>query len=188
LLDDERIARFASVASPSIEVISGAPNWVELLISCTRKAAEITQDFIAKLEADLPHEVTNAIRQALRELLLNAVEWGGKLDPNQKVRIARLRYPRMLLYRVADPGAGFSFEGLAHAAVHETSAESIARVAIVRDQLGMRPGGFGIAMARAIADELLYNEAQNEVVLVKYLTPAMRNHAETISAAGNPER
>jgi anti-sigma regulatory factor (Ser/Thr protein kinase) len=188
LPDDERIARFASVASPSIEVISGVPNWVELLISCTRDAAEITQDFIAKLEADLPHEVTNAIRQALRELLLNAVEWGGKLDPNQKVRIARLCHPRMLLYRVADLGAGFSFEGLAHAAVHETSAESIARVAIVRDQLGMRPGGFGIAMARAIADELLYNEAQNEVVLVKYLTPAMQNHTTTISAAGNPER
>jgi NAD(P)H-flavin reductase len=33
----------------------------------------------------------------------------------------------------------------------------------------MRPGGFGIAMARAIADELLYNEAQNEVILIKYL-------------------
>jgi anti-sigma regulatory factor (Ser/Thr protein kinase) len=102
-------------------------------------------------------------------LLLNAVEWGGKLDPTQKVRVARMRYARMLMYRVADPGTGFSFEGLEHAAVHEASAESIARVAVVRDRLGMRPGGFGIAMARAIADELLYNEAQNEVILIKYL-------------------
>jgi hypothetical protein len=34
----------------------------------------------------------------------------------------------------------------------------------------MRPGGFGIAMARAMADELLYNEAQNEVIFIKYLT------------------
>jgi hypothetical protein len=87
---------------------------------------------------------------------------------------------------VADPGAGFSFEGLAHAAVHQTSAEAIARVAIVRDELGMRPGGFGIAMARAIADELLYNEAQNEVVLIKYLSEAMQNPAGAISAAGDP--
>lgn len=153
-----------------------------MLVSSTREAAENAQDFIAKLEADLPHELINSIRQALRELLLNAVEWGGKLDPNQKVRVARLRYPRMLLYRVADPGAGFSFEGLAHAAVDETSAESIARVAIVRDQLGMRPGGFGIAMARAISDELLYNEAQNEVVLVKYLNRAMQNRADAIGS------
>lgn len=169
LPDDDLVARLVSVASQSIEVISAAPNWVELLISCTREAAEITQAFIAELEADLPHELINSIRQALREVLLNAVEWGGKLDPTQKVGVARLRYARMLLYRVADPGPGFSFEGLEHAAVDETSAESIARVAVVRDQLGMRPGGFGIAMARAIADELLYNEAQNEVILIKYL-------------------
>jgi anti-sigma regulatory factor (Ser/Thr protein kinase) len=186
LPNDERIARRPDVPSESIEVVSATPNWVELLISSTREAAEMAQAFVAKLEADLPHELVNSIRQALRELLLNAVEWGGKLDPNQKVRIARLRYPRMLLYFVADPGAGFSFEGLAHAAVHQTSAEAIARVAIVRDELGMRPGGFGIAMARAIADELLYNEAQNEVVLIKYLSEAMQNPAGAISAAGDP--
>ena len=183
LPDDERLAPFADLPPESIEVISATANWVELLISSTREAAEIAQAFLAKLEADLPHELINSIRQALRELLLNAVEWGGKLDPDQKVRVARLRYPRMLLYFVADPGAGFSFEGLAHAAVHQTSAEAIARVAIVRDELGMRPGGFGIAMARAIADELLYNEAQNEVVLIKYLTGAMQNHAETTPAS-----
>jgi anti-sigma regulatory factor (Ser/Thr protein kinase) len=186
LPDDERMARLPDVPSESIEVVSATPNWVELLISSTREAAEMAHAFVAKLEADLPHELVNSIRQALRELLLNAVEWGGKLDPNQKVRIARLRYPRMLLYFVADPGAGFSFEGLAHAAVHQTSAEAIARVAIVRDELGMRPGGFGIAMARAIADELLYNEAQNEVVLIKYLSEAMQNPAGAISAAGDP--
>lgn len=188
LSDDERLSRFADVPSESIEVVSAAANWVELLVSSTREAAEIAQAFVAKLETDLPHELINSIRQALRELLLNAVEWGGKLDPNQKVRIARLRYPRMLLYFVADPGAGFSFEGLAHAAVHQTSAEAIVRVAIVRDQLGMRSGGFGIAMARAIADELLYNEAQNEVVFIKYLNGAMQNRAETAPAADEAER
>ena len=34
---------------------------------------------------------------------------------------------------------------------------------------GLRPGGFGIATMRAMVDELIYNEAQNEVVFVKYL-------------------
>jgi anti-sigma regulatory factor (Ser/Thr protein kinase) len=38
-----------------------------------------------------------------------------------------------------------------------------------RTKKGLRPGGFGLMMVRAIADELLYNEAQNEVVFVKYL-------------------
>jgi two-component system, OmpR family, response regulator len=33
----------------------------------------------------------------------------------------------------------------------------------------MRPGGFGILLARKIVDEMLYNERGNEVLLIKYL-------------------
>jgi CheY-like chemotaxis protein len=156
-------------ASPPIEVISARPHWVELLIPCTREAAERIQSFLMKLEADLPDDLRNTIGLAFRELLLNAVEWGGKLDPNRKVRIAHVRSSRMVLYRVADPGPGFRFKGLTHAAVGQPALEPMAHVA-VRDQLGIRPGGFGIAMTRAMADELLYNEAQNEVIFIKYLT------------------
>ena len=155
-------------ASPPIEIISAKPQWVELLIPCTREAAERIQSFLVKLETDLSDDLRDTIGLAFRELLLNAVEWGGKLDPNRKVRIAYVRSSRMLLYRVADPGSGFSFNGLAHAAVGHPAEQPIAHVA-VRDQLGLRPGGFGIAMTRAIADELLYNEAQNVVIFIKYL-------------------
>ena len=155
-------------ASPPIEIISAKPQWVELLIPCTREAAERIQSLLVKLETDLSDDLRDTIGLAFRELLLNAVEWGGKLDPNRKVRIAYVRSSRMLLYRVADPGSGFSFNGLAHAAVGHPAEQPIAHVA-VRDQLGLRPGGFGIAMTRAIADELLYNEAQNEVIFIKYL-------------------
>jgi len=34
---------------------------------------------------------------------------------------------------------------------------------------GLRPGGLGIMMTQQMIDELVYNEARNEVVLVKYL-------------------
>jgi CheY-like chemotaxis protein len=156
-------------ASPPIEVISAKPHWVELLIPCTREAAERIQSFLAKLEADLPDHLRDTIGLAFKELLLNAVEWGGELDPNRKVRIAHVRSSRLLLYRVADPGPGFSFKDLTHAAVGQPADDPIAHVNI-RDQLGIRPGGFGIAMIRAMADELLYNEAQNEVIFIKYLT------------------
>ena len=156
-------------ASPPIEVISARPHWVELLIPCTHDAAERIQSFLMRLETDLPDGLRNTIGLAFRELLLNAVEWGGKLDPNRKVRIAHVRSSRMLLYRIADPGLGFSFKGLTHAAVGQPAEEPIAHVAF-RDQLGIRPGGFGIAMTRAMADELIYNEAQNEVIFIKYLT------------------
>ena len=156
-------------ASPPIEIISAKPHWLELLIPCTREAAERIQSFLVRLETDLSDDLRNTIALAFRELVLNAVEWGGKLDPNRKVRIAYVRSSRMLLYRVADPGSGFSFENLAHAAVGQPEEQPIAHV-IVRDQLGIRPGGFGIAMTRAIADELIYNEAHNEVIFIKYLS------------------
>jgi CheY-like chemotaxis protein len=158
-----------SDASPPIEIISAKPHWLELLLPCTREAAERIQSFLVKLETDLSEDLRNTIALAFRELLLNAVEWGGKLDPNRKVRIAYVRSSRMLLYRVADPGPGFSFESLAHAAVGQPEDQPIAHAA-VREQLGIRPGGFGIAITRAIADELIYNEAHNEVIFVKYLS------------------
>ena len=157
-------------ASPPIEVVSAKPHWVELLIPCTREAAERIESFLMKLEANLPEDQLNTIALAFRELLLNAIEWGGKLDPNRKVRIAYVRSSRILLYRIADPGPGFNFKGLTHAAVSQPAGAPLAHVS-VRDQLGIRPGGFGIAMIRAIADELLYNEAQNEVIFIKYLSP-----------------
>jgi CheY-like chemotaxis protein len=155
-------------ASAPIEVISAKPHWVELLIPCTREAAERIESFLLKLDTDLPSDQRDTIGLAFRELLLNAIEWGGKLDPNRKVRIAYVRSSRILLYRVADPGPGFNFKALPHAAVGQPTGEPLAHVSI-RDQLGIRPGGFGIALTRAIADELLYNEAQNEVIFIKYL-------------------
>jgi CheY-like chemotaxis protein len=75
-------------ATPPIEVISARPHWVELLIPCTRDAAERIQNFLLKLEADLPADLRTDLAMAFRELVLNAVEWGGKLDPNRKVRVA----------------------------------------------------------------------------------------------------
>ena len=152
---------------PAIEVLSGRPHWVELLIPCTREAAERIQTFMMKLDADLPADVRETIASSFRELLLNAVEWGGQFDPNRKVRIASVRSPRMLMFRIADPGPGFSFEQLAHAAVGQPESEPIAHMS-VREERGIRPGGFGILMTKASADELLYNEAQNEVMFIKY--------------------
>ena len=99
---------------------------------------------------------------------MNAIEWGGRLDPNQKVRISYLRGRRMLLYRIADPGTGFRFDGLKHAAVVNPPDQPWQHIE-ERDRKGLRPGGFGIMMVKSLADELLFNEAQNEVVLVKYL-------------------
>ena len=62
---------------PPLEVISAKPDWVELLVPCDRDAAERIQEFVSRLETDLPEEVRANVGQAFRELLMNAIEWGG---------------------------------------------------------------------------------------------------------------
>jgi CheY-like chemotaxis protein/anti-sigma regulatory factor (Ser/Thr protein kinase) len=154
-------------ATLGIEIVSSRPDWVELTVPCTRDAAARIEGFLAHLDADLTPEVRESVGYAFRELLLNAIEWGGKLDPSRKVRIACLRAKRMLLYRIADPGPGFRLEDLSHAAIaHE--GDPIAHMES-REEKGLRPGGFGLMLVHAKVDELLYNEARNEVVFVKYL-------------------
>jgi CheY-like chemotaxis protein/anti-sigma regulatory factor (Ser/Thr protein kinase) len=157
----------ATEAVPGIEVVSARPDWVELVVPCTREAAARIEGFLTHLDADLTPEVRESVGYAFRELLLNAIEWGGRLDPNRKVRIACLRARRMLLYRIADPGPGFRLEDLSHAAIaHEGDPIEHMKA---REEKGLRPGGFGLMLVHANVDELLYNEARNEVVFVKYL-------------------
>lgn len=152
---------------PRIEVVSAKPEWVELIVPCTREAVDRIQPVLAELDAQLPPDIREATAYAFRELLLNAIEWGGRLDPNRTVRIACLRSKRMLLYRIADPGPGFDIDSLPHAAISHPGTP-IAHMR-VREEQGLRPGGFGLLTVRASVDELLYNEKRNEVVFVKYL-------------------
>jgi CheY-like chemotaxis protein len=162
----ETLEKKADVAP--IEVVSATPTWVELLVSCSLTEAERIENFMAHLKTGLSDDVQRAVGQAFHELLLNAVEWGGKLDASRKVRISYLRAKRMLMYRIADPGPGFKFTELEHAAISH-APDSPTMHDEFRQKKGLRPGGFGLLMTKASVDELLYNEAQNEVVFVKYL-------------------
>jgi len=38
-----------------------------------------------------------------------------------------------------------------------------------REASGLRPGGYGVLLAKHLVDELMYSEKGNEVLLVKYL-------------------
>ena len=158
-------------ASLPIEVVSARPDWVELVAPCSLAVADRIQAFVMQLEAKLSEDVRESLGQAFRELLCNAIEWGGKLDPTRKVRISCLRARRMLLYRIADPGEGFDIERLSHAAISNPEGDPLQH-AIVREAKGLRPGGLGLAITRTLVDELIYNEARNEVVFIKYLDDA----------------
>jgi CheY-like chemotaxis protein len=155
-------------AAMTIEVVSARPEWVEIIAPCAFEAVERVQSFIMHLEADLPEPIRESVAQAFRELLGNAIEWGGKLDPDRKVRIAYVRARRMLLYRIADPGTGFDIHRLEHAAISNPDGDPTTHLA-VRESKGLRPGGYGLAMTLSLVDELIYNEARNEVMFIKYL-------------------
>lgn len=163
----EVLAVSAATVLP-IEVVSATPEWVELVAPCSLDVADRIQEFVMNLDADVSEDVRESVGQAFRELLTNAIEWGGRLDPKQQVRISCLRTRRMRLYRIADPGEGFDVNQLSHAAVSNTPADPLEH-ARVREGLGLRPGGLGLLMSRALVDEVIYNEKRNEVVLVKYL-------------------
>ena len=151
-----------------IQVVSARPDWVTLDIRCKMETADRTTHFLREVEADLPVQAREDVAAAFRELLLNAIEHGGKSDPKKRVRASLLRTARSLIVHIADPGKGFSLDFLPHAAI-SNPADSPIRHVEVRAEAGKRPGGFGILMTRNLVDELLYNERGNAALFVKYL-------------------
>src|ERR1700747_2197333 len=103
-----------------------------------------------------------------REILLNAMEYGGKFQPNQYVEISYVRAKHMVMCRVKDPGEGFSLDEISHAAIANPEEDPIRHV-VHREAKGLRPGGYGVLLAQKLVDELIYNEKGNEVLLVKYI-------------------
>ena len=133
---------FRASSAPPIEMISANKHWIELLVPCERSVVGRVQSFLSRLETDLPPEVIEKVGYAFRELLNNAIEWGGRLDPNLKVRISYIRTKKMLMYRLDDPGPGFKLEESKHAAVNNPEDDPIAHMK-AREEKGLRPGGLG---------------------------------------------
>ena len=156
-----------------IEVLSARPEWIELRVPCDPAAIDPLERLMSQLKTDLPRITRESVTYAFREMLRNAIEYGGKNDPKKFVEVGYLRSPRVIMYRIKDPGEGFSIESLYQpegpiAAFLNPTGDPMQHEQ-VREEQGMRPGGFGILIARDMVDEMIYNERHNEVVLIKYL-------------------
>ena len=158
-----------------IEVVSATPEWIRTQVRCDLQTAERLLRFLDEV-ADLPDAERHDVARAFREMLVNAIEHGGQLNPTERVEIDYVRARRMVTCRVADPGPGFNWNEIPHAAVANPSDDPVRHMA-VREELGLRPGGFGILLAQQLVDQLVYNEAGNEVLMVKYLAPPEANPA-----------
>jgi anti-sigma regulatory factor (Ser/Thr protein kinase) len=151
-----------------IQVLSASTRWLELRLRCDMETATRALHFVREMEQGLSEAERDNVALAFREILFNAVEHGGGNDPSVYVTITYMRANGALLFQVRDPGPGFSFDKLRHAALSNPPDEPAAH-AMNRDALGMRPGGFGILLTREFVDELIYNEKGNEALLIKYL-------------------
>jgi anti-sigma regulatory factor (Ser/Thr protein kinase) len=126
---------------------------------------------LRELVTDLSIQEREDVGTAFRELLMNAIEHGAGRDPSKTVRVDYVRTAKFMIYKILDPGEGFSLNRLPHAAI-SNQPDAPYQHCEVRDRLGLRPGGFGILLTRHLADELIYNEKGNEVLLIKYITPS----------------
>jgi CheY-like chemotaxis protein len=175
LLELVRRTMAAPRSQAAIVVLSARPAWVEVLVPCALEVADRLQSYISSLDVDLPADIRETMGGVFRELLLDAMQWVGPPDPNRRVRIAYLRTRRILMYRLADAGYGFRSSDVSAPAVppyggaaptsgrrESDSGNAASRSASLR----LQPG---VVMARAQADEVLFNEAGTELVVVKYL-------------------
>jgi anti-sigma regulatory factor (Ser/Thr protein kinase) len=154
-----------------IQVLSARPGWVSVRVHCRLITAERLLTFAKELSAQLPEDTRWEMMQALREILLNAMEHGAAFNPEQVVEVTGVRTGRALVFYIRDPGAGFRRESLSHAAIANPSDDPAAHI-VQREGEGMRPGGYGLLLAGGTVDELIYSEVGNEVLLIKYVDSA----------------
>ena len=150
-----------------IQVLSAHAGWLTVRMDCRLLNAERLVSFLNELPSDRPEEERDRLMVAFREILLNAMEHGGHFDRDKVVEVTAIRTEPAIVFYVHDPGPGFRADALPHAAVSNPPDDPVAHLGR-RAELGLRPGGFGLLLARKIVDELIYNEAGNEVLMIKH--------------------
>jgi CheY-like chemotaxis protein len=150
-----------------IEILSATSDWIHLAARCDLKTAERLIQFMHEI-SDLPEPENDAVAFAFREILMNAIEYGGHFRSDQYVEISYVRAKHMVMCRVKDPGEGFTLDEIEHAAIANPDEDPLRHME-VREAKGMRAGGYGVLLSQKLVDELIYSEKGNEVLLVKYV-------------------
>lgn len=122
-------------------------------------------DFLMTLCKSTPftNDQVMQLRQAVMEMAQNAIEWGNLHESDRLVNITYRIFDDRIEIVVRDQGNGFDLNNLPHAAAPDDPFSHLD----VRDKLGLRAGGFGLMICKGMVDELRYNDAGNEVTLIK---------------------
>jgi len=116
----------------------------------------------------LSNEQVMQLRQAVMEMAHNAIEWGNKHQSERPVKITYRIHEDHLEIVVRDQGSGFDRGDLPHAAIPDDPFTHLD----VREELGLRAGGFGLLICQGMVDAMRYNDLGNEVTLIKRFAEA----------------
>lgn len=124
-----------------------------------------TNDLLSDLFSHTPltERQIKELKQVITEMGGNAIEWGHRKNAELPLKIVyRIGADHVKLI-ITDQGPGFDPRNLPHAACDEDPIQHLD----VRNELGIREGGFGIMLAKGMVDEFKYNDIGNQVTLVK---------------------
>lgn len=132
----------------SVEVAT----WTDLELPPLDRESAIAQIVAACARGHVPNEVTSDIHLALDELITNAIVHGNASAPEKRVSIRYAIGHGIVRIAIRDEGEGF--------------VPDLDEFHLTSEQL-MERGKRGIYLVKSLMDEMHYNEAGNEVMIVK---------------------
>jgi DNA-binding response OmpR family regulator len=150
----------------------------EINFDIRSEAAYLSQvnDLLSDLFAHTPltERQIKDLRQVVMEMGGNAIEWGHRKNADLVLTIVYRISSDAVTLIIRDQGPGFDPAKLPHAASDDDPIGHLD----IRNDLGIREGGFGIMLARGLVDEFHYNDRGNEVTLIKRFEPNARKVAK----------
>ena len=142
---------------------------VELELDSRSEYLLEVNDFLEELclQTPLSRDQVMRLRQAFLEIGLNAIEWGNRSRVEAPVHVAFRAFANRVELEVIDQGNGFDLKNLPHAANRDNPLQHLD----IREQLGLREGGFGLLIARGLVDELRYEQGGSRAILTMRLHP-----------------
>lgn len=149
---------------------SGAQGEIHFRLSSDTQYLDELNQLVASmfLFSGLSQQQVHQITTAVREMGTNAIEWGHRKQVDLPVLVTYRIDEKKIEIVIKDTGPGFNPTKLPHACQDDDDPGGHM---CVRESLGLRPGGFGILLAKGLVDDLRYNDRGNEVRMVKFFEP-----------------
>ncbi len=139
-------------------------DWIELSASSKIDYLNRIQKLCTRLLSNkLDPAIIDDIRLAMEEYGRNAIEWGNQFDKAKLFKISYCLFEDRVILKFEDEGSGFDLKS-----IPDPSKDPIEHLKL-REEMGKRPGGYGIFMMKTVMDETIYNDKGNVCVMTKYI-------------------